>query len=203
MSGFYMTLEADFTADKRPNSSQGYSIELLFTPHLYIRLRHRVFVCPILDMIEAPAHVLALIVRPESLLTLFGMERKDINITQTHQVHPQNLNAMIQMRPHLLRLVVCVAPPELRVVLRVRRHAQEIEAVKLVEDFETDAVTGFARAGVGDGHGGAGLVEFGEVGSGDHLVGQVGDVHPGIFDVVGYADVFGRVEGGGEFEFDA
>jgi hypothetical protein len=76
------------------------------------------------------------------------------------------------MRAHFLWLVVCVAPPELGVVLWICAHAQQVQAVQLVEDFEADTVACLAGLGVCDFHGVGGVVEFGEVGFGDHLVGN-------------------------------
>jgi hypothetical protein len=48
--------------------------------------------------------------------------------------------------------------------------AEKAEAVKLVEDFEADAVAFDARAGVGDFEDGSWLVDFAELGGGDYLV---------------------------------
>lgn len=75
------------------------------------------------------------------------------------------------MRPHVLGLVVGVAPPELGIVLWISGHAEEIQAVQLVEDFEADTVTCFACFGVRDSHCVGGFLELGEVFLGYHLVG--------------------------------
>jgi hypothetical protein len=121
------------------------------------------------------------------------------------------------MHPHLLRLIVSIAPPQLRVVLGIRAHAQQIQAVQLVKHLDADAVPRLARLRVCDLHGVGGFLQLGEVGFRDHLVGNCGvlkyegemgrgglstvcDVHPCVLDVVGYADVFGGVEGVGELE---
>lgn len=56
------------------------------------------------------------------------------------------------------------------VVVDVRGLAEEIEAVKLVEDFEADAVAFDACAGVGHFEDGGWLIDFSELGGGDHLV---------------------------------
>ena len=77
-----------------------------------------------------------------------------------------------EMGPHFLGLVVGVAPPQLGVVVGVRRHAQQVQAVQLVEHLQADTVAGLARLGVCDLHGVVGHLELGEVGLGDHLVGD-------------------------------
>lgn len=76
------------------------------------------------------------------------------------------------MRPHLLRLVVSVAPPYLGVVLWIRSHAQQVEAVQLVEHFDADTVPCFAGRRVGDAQGVEWFAQLGEVGCRDHLVGD-------------------------------
>lgn len=40
-----------------------------------------------------------------------------------------------QMPPHSLGLIISIAPPQLGIILRIRRHAQQIQTVQLVEDF--------------------------------------------------------------------
>jgi hypothetical protein len=81
------------------------------------------------------------------------------------------------MHPHPPRLIIRIAPPDLCVVLRIRRHAQQIQAVQLVEHFDPDAVACLAGCGVGDFQGVGGFAEFGEVGGGDELVGYCGWVN--------------------------
>lgn len=48
--------------------------------------------------------------------------------------------------------------------------AKKIEAVKLVEDFEADAVAFNARTGVGHFEDGGWLIDFAKLGGGNHLV---------------------------------
>ena len=61
--------------------------------------------------------------------------------------------------------------------------------MQLVEDFEANAVPGFARLGVRDEHAGGGLLESGEVGERDHLV--------GYYNMEGEVRWFGGEEGEG------
>jgi hypothetical protein len=79
-----------------------------------------------------------------------------------------------QMHPHLLRLIIRIAPPQLRVVLGIRAHAQQIQAVQLVEHFDAYAVPRLAGPRVRDLHGVVGFLQLGEVGFGNHLVGDCG-----------------------------
>jgi hypothetical protein len=62
---------------------------------LNIHIRHRIIVRPLLHLLKIPAHMLTLIIRPVPLFALLGMERKHIHIGQTHQVHAQNLDAVV------------------------------------------------------------------------------------------------------------
>lgn len=119
--------------------------------------------------------MLRLVIRPVAAHTLLALlrgrlERENIHIGETHQVDAQDLNAVVQVRAHLLRRIVGVAPRDGLVVVRVGAHAEQVEAVQLVEDFDADAVPGLARGRVGDLHGVVWLLQLGEVGLGDHLV---------------------------------
>lgn len=56
------------------------------------------------------------------------------------------------------------------VVVNVRSLAKQVETMKLMEDFQADAVTFYACTGVGHFKNGGWLIDFAELGSGDHLV---------------------------------
>ena len=79
---------------------------------------------------------------------------------------------LTEVRPDLFRLVVRVAPPEFGVVIWVRRHAEQVEAVKLVEDFQANPVSCFACFRVYDLKGIGGLLQLREVFHGNHLIGN-------------------------------
>ena len=168
---------------------------------LHFSLRHRIRICPILDLVKVPAHVLRVVFGPVALFAGFGVESKDIDIREAHEVHAKNFNAVIEMRADSLGLVICVAPFDLGIVLGNSGHAEQIQAVQLVEDFEANAVSCFARLGVGDLHGVVRHVELGEVLFGDHLIGEVGYVHPRILGRIADADVHGCVQGARKLEY--
>lgn len=182
---------------------------------LNISIRHSIRPGPILDVVEIPAHMLALVVRPVATHTLLArlagrMEGEHVDVAQTHQVDSQDLDAVVQVLAHLLRGVVGVGPGDALVVVRVGAHAQQVQAVQLVEDFNADTVAGFSGCGVGYLHCVVWLLQFGEVGLGDHLVRYWGllaggweasgrrrtvcDVHPRTFNLIGSTDVLARVQ---------
>ena len=119
--------------------------------------------------------MLTLIVRPITAHTLLsrltrGVESEDVDIRQTHQVDPENLDAVVEMLPHLLRRIVSVRPGDRFIMIRVCAHAEKVEAVELVEHFDANTVPCLARNGVGDLHSIIRLLQLREVGLGDHLV---------------------------------
>lgn len=55
--------------------------------NLHIRLGHGILIRPPLDLLEVPAHMLALVVWPIALLPLDRVECKHIDVGETHEVH--------------------------------------------------------------------------------------------------------------------
>ena len=62
---------------------------------LHIKVRHRIVVSPILDLVKVPAHMVTLVVRPVSLLTLLRVESKDVDVRKSHEVHAEDLDAVV------------------------------------------------------------------------------------------------------------
>ena len=62
---------------------------------LHIKVRHRIVVIPILDLVKVSAYMVTLVVRPVSLLTLLRVEREDIDVRKTHEVHAEDLDAVV------------------------------------------------------------------------------------------------------------
>lgn len=156
--------------------NQGSS-RLLQKGALHISVRHSIRPRPILNMIKITTHMLSLIIRPiatHTLLALFlcRLEREDIDVAQTHQIDPENLDAVVEMPAHLLRRIVSIAPRDFLVMIGIRRHAQQIEAVQLVKHFDADAVPCFTGRGVGDLHCVVRLAQLVEICLRDHLVGH-------------------------------
>lgn len=50
---------------------------------------------PLLHLLEIPAHMMTLVIRPEALFPLPRVEGKHIDVREAHQVHTQDLDAMI------------------------------------------------------------------------------------------------------------
>ena len=61
----------------------------------YIKIRHRIVVSPVLDLLKVPAHMFTLVVRPIPLLALLRVEGEDVDIGETHKVHTKNLNTVV------------------------------------------------------------------------------------------------------------
>lgn len=62
---------------------------------LHIKLRHRIFVGPILDLVKVPAYVVALVVWPVALLAFLRVESEDVDVGEAHEVHAQDFDAVI------------------------------------------------------------------------------------------------------------
>jgi hypothetical protein len=68
------------------------------------------------------------VIWPRALFARYVVERKDVDIGKTHQVHPENLDAMIEMCTHVFWVVICIGPLNLWVVW-VCGHAQEVQTM--------------------------------------------------------------------------
>ena len=60
-----------------------------------ISLGHGVVIGPLLDVVEVAAHVVALVVWPVALLAGLLVEGEDVDVGQTHEVHAQDLDAVV------------------------------------------------------------------------------------------------------------
>lgn len=102
---------------------------------------------------------------------LYAMISKDIS----HYLLKASLISLTQVCSHFFGLLGFIRL-ELRVMLRVCRHPQEVEALQLVEDLETHTISRFVGLGIGDLERVHRLLEFEEVVHRDHLVRNIRNV---------------------------
>ena len=62
--------------------------------HSNIRVGHRMLPRPILDAVEIPAHMVTVVIGPVAL-AFNWVEREDVDVRETHEVHTQDLDAVI------------------------------------------------------------------------------------------------------------
>lgn len=63
--------------------------------HLHIFIRHSISIRPILNLVEIAAHMVAFVIRPIPYPSGLLVEGEDIDVGETHEVHAQDLDAVV------------------------------------------------------------------------------------------------------------
>jgi hypothetical protein len=133
-------------------------------------LRNPVLDRPLAHLLIVAAHPRRTVVRPWVAIVERKAERKHVHVRLAHDELPQCINAVVEVAVQVHGLRRCVAA-QLRIVGLPVGLSEQVQAVELVEDFDSDAVATFTGGWVGHHEGTFGVhVHLDHLFAGDHRV---------------------------------